>query len=201
MDQIEYLWLTGWNAINWQLLLQILSEILDKMAEPLRRTQVSPVHICSTSITHQAFQLWAREWNKILIRIFTEKLYEEGADIVLMIQADMLAYHSADEPMQLGLPEWFVKSFHLKLWLKISYRIGSPVAALLLSNISSIYVPDLTLTWIGFTATQVFERAGWIIDPHYHSSGDFSNRTNYDLDQVQSIAKYYTPQDLLLMHK
>ncbi|CAG8741276.1 9991_t:CDS:2, partial [Acaulospora colombiana] len=58
-----------------------------------------------------------------------KKLYEEGADIVLMIQADMLAYHSADEPMQLGLPEW----------------IGSPVAAALLSNISSIYVPDLTV--------------------------------------------------------
>jgi hypothetical protein len=91
------------------------------------------------------------------------------------------------------------------------------VAAALLSNISSIYAPELTvgtttaccsdhqsfwqygespslsfalqLTWIGFTATQVFERAGWIIDPQYHSSKDLSNRTNYDLDQVQSIAK------------
>jgi hypothetical protein len=39
-----------------------------------------------------------------------EKLYEDGADIMLMIQADMLAYHSADEPMQLGLPETFVKA-------------------------------------------------------------------------------------------
>ena len=34
-----------------------------------------------------------------------EKLYEESADIILMVQADMLAYHSGDEPMQLGLPE------------------------------------------------------------------------------------------------
>jgi Zn-dependent M28 family amino/carboxypeptidase len=34
-----------------------------------------------------------------------EQLYEDGADIMLMIQADMLAYHSSEEPMQLGLPD------------------------------------------------------------------------------------------------
>jgi hypothetical protein len=42
---------------------------------------------------------------------------------------------------------------------------------------------------IGFTSTQVFERAGPIIDPFYHKSGDVSNRTDYDLDQVHAIAK------------
>ncbi|KAG8786151.1 hypothetical protein FRC15_012039 [Serendipita sp. 397] len=41
----------------------------------------------------------------------------------------------------------------------------------------------------GFTSTQVFERAGGIIDPKYHNSGDLSNRTNYDLEQVHAIAK------------
>jgi hypothetical protein len=35
----------------------------------------------------------------------TEKLYEDGADLMLLIQGDMLAYHDADEPLQLGLPE------------------------------------------------------------------------------------------------
>lgn len=44
-----------------------------------------------------------------------------------MIQSDMLAYHSADEPMQLGLPD----------------IIGSPLAAQLVSNISAIYAPEL----------------------------------------------------------
>jgi hypothetical protein len=42
---------------------------------------------------------------------------------------------------------------------------------------------------LGFTSTHVFERAGAIIDPKYHNSGDLSNRTNYDLGQVHAIAK------------
>ncbi|CAG7847752.1 Peptide hydrolase {ECO:0000256/RuleBase:RU361240} {ECO:0000256/RuleBase:RU361240} [Serendipita indica DSM 11827] len=121
---------------------------------------------------------------------YAKKLYEDGEDILLMIQADMLAYHSSEEPMQLGLPQ----------------AIGSPVAAELVANISSIYAPELTVGitaaccsdhqsfWqygmdTGFSATQVFERAGDIIDPMYHNSGDLSNRTNYDLNQVHSIAK------------
>ncbi|CCA69524.1 related to aminopeptidase [Serendipita indica DSM 11827] len=117
---------------------------------------------------------------------YAKKLYEDGEDILLMIQADMLAYHSSEEPMQLGLPQ----------------AIGSPVAAELVANISSIYAPELTVGitaaccsdhqsfWqYGFSATQVFERAGDIIDPMYHNSGDLSNRTNYDLNQVHSIAK------------
>ncbi|KAG8805461.1 hypothetical protein FRC17_005501 [Serendipita sp. 399] len=117
---------------------------------------------------------------------YAKQLYEEGADIMLQIQADMLAYHDSDEPMQLGLPQ----------------SIGSPVAGELLTNISAIYAPELTVGtttaccsdhqsfWAhGFTATQVFERAGGIIDPNYHNSGDLSNRTNYDIEQVHAIAK------------
>ncbi|KAG8751376.1 hypothetical protein FRC14_007952, partial [Serendipita sp. 396] len=117
---------------------------------------------------------------------YAKQLYDDGVDIMLQIQADMLAYHDSDEPMQLGLPQ----------------SIGSPVAGELLANISAIYVPELTVGtteaccsdhqsfWMhGFTSTQVFERAGGIIDPKYHNSGDLSNRTNYDLEQVHAIAK------------
>lgn len=50
-----------------------------------------------------------------------------------MIQSDMLAYHSGDEPMQLGLPD----------------SIGSSLAAQLVSNISAIYAPELT---VGYTS-------------------------------------------------
>ena len=49
-----------------------------------------------------------------------------------MIQSDMLAYHSGDEPMQIGLPD----------------IIGSPLAAQLVSNISAIYASELT---VGYT--------------------------------------------------
>ncbi|KAF8327748.1 uncharacterized protein EI90DRAFT_3066877 [Cantharellus anzutake] len=117
---------------------------------------------------------------------YAKELREQGADITLMIQADMLAYHSPTEPMQLGLPEF----------------IGLPEAAWLLSNVSKIYSPELTVGVTsaccsdhqsfhleGFPATQVFERAGPILDPMYHNSGDLSKREGYDLQQVRSIAK------------
>lgn len=49
--------------------------------------------------------------------------------MTLMIQADMLAYHKVGEPAQLGLPDF----------------IGLPEAAWLVSNVSSIYSPELTV--------------------------------------------------------
>jgi Zn-dependent M28 family amino/carboxypeptidase len=36
---------------------------------------------------------------------YARKLRGEGRDVALMIQADMLAYHSLGEPLQLGLPD------------------------------------------------------------------------------------------------
>ncbi|KAG8876450.1 hypothetical protein FRB98_007266 [Tulasnella sp. 332] len=41
----------------------------------------------------------------------------------------------------------------------------------------------------GFAATQLFERAGPIIDPMYHNSGDLSNRPGYDFEQLLAISK------------
>ena len=78
----------------------------------------------------------------------------------------------------------------------------------------SDYYPsdDADIRWqsfhqMGFPATQVFERAGPIVDPMYHNSGrsiyawsrsithasiclgDLSDRDGYDFDQIKSIAK------------
>lgn len=36
---------------------------------------------------------------------YARKLREEGKDVALMVQADMLAYHSPGEPLQLGFPD------------------------------------------------------------------------------------------------
>ncbi|KAG9086767.1 hypothetical protein FRC06_002882, partial [Ceratobasidium sp. 370] len=114
------------------------------------------------------------------------ELREQNANITLMIQADMLAYHDPAEPAQLGLPQF----------------IGLPEAGQLVANVSALYAPELTVGLSaaccsdhqsfheqGFPATQVFERAGPIIDPMYHNSGDLSDRSGYDLGQVRSIAK------------
>jgi len=119
-------------------------------------------------------------------RAYAGELREAGADLTLMVQADMLAYHKPGEPTQLGLPD----------------LIGTAEVTQLVANISAIYSPELEVGFTpaccsdhqsfhqqGFPATQVFERAGPIADPMYHNSGDLSDREGYDLHQVKSIAK------------
>ncbi|KIY73970.1 Zn-dependent exopeptidase [Cylindrobasidium torrendii FP15055 ss-10] len=108
------------------------------------------------------------------------------ANLTLVIQADMTAYHRPGEPAQLGLPA----------------TIGSPEVGDLVKGIAGLYSPELTVGYTaaccsdhqsfheqGFPATQVFERAGPIVDPMYHNSGDLSSREGYDFDQLKAIAK------------
>ncbi|KZT69425.1 Zn-dependent exopeptidase [Daedalea quercina L-15889] len=119
-------------------------------------------------------------------KAYAREMYELGANLTLMIQADMLGYRAPGEPAQLGLPE----------------SIGSLEVMQLVSNISAIYSPELVVGTtraccsdhqsfheLGFPATQVFERAGPIADPMYHNSGDLSDREGYDFEQIRSIAK------------
>ncbi|KAF8639735.1 hypothetical protein AX17_000997 [Amanita inopinata Kibby_2008] len=119
-------------------------------------------------------------------RAYARQLRKENANVILMIQADMLAYHAFQEPPQLGIPD----------------LIGSPAAAELVIKAAALYSPELQVGITpaccsdhqsfheqGYVATQVFERAGPIKDPMYHNSGDLSEREGYDFDQVRSIAK------------
>ncbi|KAF8806339.1 Zn-dependent exopeptidase [Phlegmacium glaucopus] len=119
-------------------------------------------------------------------KAYARELREANASLILMVQADMIAYRAPGEPSQLGLPD----------------RIGSTEVTQLVANISAIYSPELTVGYTsaccsdhqsfheqGFPATQVFERAGPIADPMYHNSGDLSDREGYDFDQLYSIAK------------
>lgn len=63
-----------------------------------------------------------------------------------MVQADMTAYRSPGEPLQLGLPDlWailFIIDYHVSLTLHL-FRIGTPEVAQLVSDISAIYSPEL----------------------------------------------------------
>ncbi|KAI6041700.1 hypothetical protein EDC04DRAFT_2565210 [Pisolithus marmoratus] len=119
-------------------------------------------------------------------KAYVKELRMRVANIVLMVQADMLAYHVPDEPPQLGLARF----------------IGTPEVTQLVANISAIYSPELTVGFTvvccsdhqsfheqGYPATHLFERAGPIADPMYHNSGDLSDRPGYDLNQVRSICK------------
>lgn len=87
-------------------------------------------------------------------------------------------------------------------WLYAHGSIDLPEASYLVANISQMYAPELVVgrtaaccsdhqsfLQLGFPATQVFERNGWIADPMYHNSGDLSDREGYDPEQIKSIAK------------
>ncbi|KAF8525591.1 Zn-dependent exopeptidase [Hysterangium stoloniferum] len=119
-------------------------------------------------------------------RAYAKELREADANVTLMIQADMIAYHKPGEPAQLGLPD----------------RIGTAEVAQLVANVSALYSPELSVGLTsaccsdhqsfheqGYAATQVFERAGAIADPMYHNSRDLSDREGYDFEQIRSIAK------------
>jgi len=119
-------------------------------------------------------------------RAYARELRAAGANLTLMVQADMTAYRAPGEPLQLGFPD----------------LIGTPEVTQLVANISTIYSPELQIGITpaccsdhqsfheqGFPATQVFERAGPIADPMYHNSGDLSDREGYDFDQLYAIAK------------
>jgi len=61
-----------------------------------------------------------------------------------MVQADMTAYRSPGEPLQLGLPDLWAISFIIDYrQLDLVFRIGTPEVAQLVSDISAIYSPEL----------------------------------------------------------
>jgi len=103
----------------------------------------------------------------------------EGADIVAVLNADMIAYRAPNESPQLA----FVS------------RSSTLTLNTLLSNITKTYVTGLTVGTTtacctdhssfynqGFPATSYYERNGAIVDPQYHKSGDLVNRVGYDID-------------------
>ncbi|KAJ8474664.1 hypothetical protein ONZ51_g7073 [Trametes cubensis] len=122
-------------------------------------------------------------------KAYAKELREQGANVTLMIQADMLAYRKPGDAPQLGLSD--------------PALVGTPELTQILANVSAIYSPELTVGHFpypggsdhlsfheqGYPAAQVYERADLIADPMYHSSGDLSDREGYDFEQIKSIAK------------
>ncbi len=83
-------------------------------------------------------------------RYYAKELHEKGANLTLMIQADMLAYHAAGEPAQLGLPDMYVtRRFERERRLTLTeHSIGTTEVTQLVANLSAIYSPELK---VGFT--------------------------------------------------
>jgi hypothetical protein len=102
----------------------------------------------------------------------------QGADIIAVLNADMIAYRAPNESPQLALVS----------------RSSTLTLNTLLTNITKTYVTGLTVGTTtacctdhssfynqGFPATSYFERNGNIADPQYHKSGDLVERTGYDI--------------------
>ena len=120
---------------------------------------------------------------------YAKHLADTSASVKLALQMDMLAYRVPGEPMQLAFPD----------------KLATVSATAHVAAVADIYAPELEQGYTpaccsdhqsfwenAFPATWVFERNGPIADPMYHNSGDVTNRTGYDVDQLAAIAKVVT---------
>ncbi|PWY99678.1 Zn-dependent exopeptidase, partial [Testicularia cyperi] len=120
---------------------------------------------------------------------YAKSLRDLGTPVKLALQMDMLAYRKPGEPLQLAFPD----------------KLSTKSATAHVSALAELYAPQLTTGFTpaccsdhqsfweqGFPATWVFERNGPIADPMYHNSGDLTNRTGYDTEQLAAIAKVVT---------
>jgi len=103
----------------------------------------------------------------------------QGANILAVLNGDMLAYRVSSEPPQLAFTS----------------RSSTTALSTTLANITRTYVTGLTIGSTtacctdhssfynqGFPATSYYERNGNIADPMYHQSGDLVNRAGYDIN-------------------
>jgi hypothetical protein len=77
-----------------------------------------------------------------------EELRKEKRNLILMVQADMIAYHEPGEPPQLGLPAMYVSPGEQHECLALNFTInsvGTPEVTQLVANISTLYSPELVV--------------------------------------------------------
>ncbi|KIO28248.1 hypothetical protein M407DRAFT_22579 [Tulasnella calospora MUT 4182] len=116
-------------------------------------------------------------------RAYSAQLRQANPNITLHMQADMLAFRSPKEPLQLGPPD----------------LIGLPEAAYLVANISKLYAPELTVVYT--SACCIFlegSRDSLLLkslnvqgrsSTPCNNNGDLTNRTGCDFNQLLSITK------------
>ncbi|OZJ02100.1 hypothetical protein BZG36_05212 [Bifiguratus adelaidae] len=143
-------------------------------------------HNISFAKTVQVVAFSGEEEGLLGSKAYAQQLKAENANITLMIQGDMLAYHKPGEPMQCGFPG----------------RYSTKEVIALAANITNLYAPELVTGetmaccsdhqsfWeLGYASTQFFERNGPIADPMYHNSNDLAYREGYDFKQLGEITK------------
>lgn len=110
---------------------------------------------------------------------YAQKLLDEKATVVGVINADMVAYRAPGEKTQCAFPS----------------RYSTPELQNIAKAATSTYVPELTIGTTtaccsdhqsyytrGLPATGFFERNGGIADVQYHKSADLVERVNFDIE-------------------
>ncbi|KAI6041696.1 hypothetical protein EDC04DRAFT_2601485 [Pisolithus marmoratus] len=136
-------------------------------------------------------------------KAYAKELRESDANVVLMIQADMLAYHVPDEPPQLGLAQFLELTVGFTVVCCSDHQSSCMDTNIRVSLVES---PSMNRVTLQLTSSNVRVQvrlihinplSGLIVvlsvaDPMYHNSGDLSDRLGYDLNQVRSICKVQT---------
>lgn len=155
--------------------------VLLSIARSIKRHQLSPKHdiyFVAFSGTEQG------AWGSQALSL---KWAQEGVSILLLLNANMIGYRVPGESMQLGLP---VENEYSRL------------ANWLIGNLTNLYLPELYIGQTpvrdldsqsfgihGVPATSLFERAGRIANPFFHTSSDLVMKPGYDLLQALTIGK------------
>lgn len=78
-----------------------------------------------------------------MINFYLGEQRDANANITMMIQADMLGYHVAGEPFQIGFPDWSALTMFSIFFSHLHPSIHTPEVTHLVGNISNLYVPEI----------------------------------------------------------
>ena len=129
----------------------------------------------------------AEEQGLVGSRAYAKKMKDAGADILAMLQADMIAFRVPTESIQQGFPDRFAS----QLLTDLSMSLFTTYAPEVETCYSPVCCSDhQSFTEQGYAATQFFERCGGIADDRYHDAGDVVDRRGFDIEgQLLSLSR------------
>ncbi|KAI9141539.1 hypothetical protein BKA69DRAFT_1028392 [Paraphysoderma sedebokerense] len=119
-------------------------------------------------------------------KAYAAHLRKNNANIILNIQADMVAYRKPGRELQLGFP----KRYHtIEATELVKMIISQYMPSIVLGETPACCSDHQSFFEQGYPATAFFENNGPIQDPKYHNSGDIANRPGYDFEELAALTK------------
>eukprot|EP00300_Choanocystis_sp_HF-7_P029519 c3658_g1_i1.p1 GENE.c3658_g1_i1~~c3658_g1_i1.p1 ORF type:complete len:421 (+),score=33.86 c3658_g1_i1:3-1265(+) len=125
---------------------------------------------------------------------YANYMLSQGADIVAMIQSDMIAHKFPGNPNKMELSTRYADE-----------DLNAEVEAIALQYVPELEVGRTTACCSdqqpfynnGYYATALVEAGGYTVDPQYHTTTDVMYRDDYSFDQLELITKCLLPLLLL----